>query len=157
MSQFLRPFVVLVFFVLLQSCGDGGRTEQPDIRIEGAWARAMPLLGGDGTGDTNSAVYLRLRNLGEVDDRLVGGKTSSAARVEIHESFVVDDVMRMRELDGLEVSPRSDVELRPGGIHLMLLGLTEPLLEGEEIDLTLRFHRSGEVFVRAPVRRMGGS
>ena len=157
MSFLPRAFVLLFFATLLQSCGGGDGTGVPDIQIEGGWARAMPLLGGDSSGSTNSAVYLRIRNAGRDADRLLGGRTPSSKVVEIHESVVVDDVMRMRKLDGMEILPHDLVELKPGGVHLMLLGLTQPLSEGKEIELTLRFERSGEVVIPIPIRPVGGA
>ena len=154
-----RAFVLLFFATLLLSCGGGDEDGAgvPDIQIEGGWARAMPLLGGDTTGNTNSAVYLRIRNTGSGADRLLGGQTPSAEVVEIHQSVVVDDVMRMRKLNGMEILPHDLVALEPGGVHLMLLGLTQPLSEGEEIELILRFERSGEVVVPIPIRPVGGA
>ena len=116
----------------------------------------MPLLeGGVGIG-TNSAVYLRLQNRGGIADRLMGGETSAAERVEIHESSMVDDVMRMNEIDGVDVPPGGTVELRPGGIHLMLLGLTRALVDGDEVHLTLQFESLGELSVSVPVQLSGG-
>ena len=56
-----------------------------------------------------------------------------------------------------EILPHDSVELKPGGVHLMLLGLVQPLLEGEEIELTLRFERSGEVVIPIPIRPVGGA
>ena len=104
----------------------------------------------------NSAAYLLLRNRGVSVHRLVGAETDAAERVEIHESRVVDDVMRMNEIDGVDVPPGGTVELRPGGIHLMLLGLTRALVDGEEIYLTLRFEPLGELSVSVPIQLSGG-
>lgn len=116
----------------------------------------MPLLeGGEGV-STNSAAYLLLRNTGGTSDRLAGAESSVASRVEIHESSMEGEVMRMRKVDGLEIPAGSEVELKPGGLHLMLLGLDEPLTEGEEIEITLRFEQSGDRIVALPVRSGGG-
>ena len=156
MSNHSRFLALSMTLPLLLSCGGGSRSEAPEIEVEGGWARAMPLLEGEvGTG-TNSAVYLRLQNRGGIDDRVTGGETSVAEGLEIHESLMVDDVMRMREVDGLKIPSHGAVELKPGGTHIMLLGLTRSLLEGEQIDLTLRFHRSEELIITVPVRARGG-
>jgi len=111
----------------------------------------MPILEGEAGIGTNSAVYFRLQNRGGIADRLMGGETSAAERVEIHESSMVDDVMRMREVDGLEVPSHGAVELKPGGAHIMLFGLTRSLLGGEQIDLTLRFQHSEDLTVTVPI------
>jgi len=116
----------------------------------------MPLLVEEGGASTNSAVYLILRNGGEETDRLTGGETPVAAAVQIHESRMVDDVMRMQRVHGLDIPPGDAVELKPGGLHIMLLGLTKSLVEGEEIDITLHFLLSGDLVVRVPVQLLGG-
>lgn len=116
----------------------------------------MTLIVEEGQTGTNSAVYLTLRNDGGEADRLTGGETTAAASAQIHESRMVDDVMRMQRVDGLDIRPGEPVVLKPGGIHIMLLGLTRPLIEGEEIDLTLHFLRSDDLVVSVPVRLLGG-
>ncbi len=116
----------------------------------------MPFIQEEGGARTNSAVYLVLRNDGEETDRLTGAETPAAAAVQIHESRVVDDVMRMQRVEGLDIPPGEAVELKPGGLHLMLLGLTRSLIEGEEIDLTFHFVLSGDLVVRVPVQLFEG-
>lgn len=116
----------------------------------------MTLIVEEGQTGTNSAVYLTLRNDGGEPDRLTGGETTAATSAQIHESRMVDDVMRMQRVDGLDIRPGEPVVLKPGGIHIMLLGLTKPLIEGEEIDLTLHFLRSDDLVVSVPVRLLGG-
>jgi len=141
---------------LLVSCGSGGASDPPGMQVEGGWARAMPFIQEEGGARTNSAVYLVLRNDGEETDRLTGAETPAAAAVQIHESRVVDDVMRMQRVEGLDIPPGEAVELKPGGLHLMLLGLTRSLIEGEEIDLTFHFVLSGDLVVRVPVQLFEG-
>ena len=116
----------------------------------------MPLLEGGGGASTNSAAYLLVRNDGGTGDRLTGAESPAASRVELHESFMEGEVMRMRKVDSLDIPAGSEVELKPGGLHIMLLGITGPLVEGEEIELTLHFERSGDRIVRLPIRSGGG-
>ena len=156
MDSIFRVLVLTLFGLFCLSCvGDGG-SEVQGIRVEGGWARAMPLLGGAGGAATNSAIYLHLRNVGDEPDRLTGGATTAAAAVQIHESRVVDDVMRMEEVEGVDILPGEVVELKPGGVHIMLLGLTRSLVEGEGLDLTLHFLRSEDLEVILPVRLLDG-
>jgi copper(I)-binding protein len=116
----------------------------------------MPFIQDANRSASNSAVYLTLRNVGKAPDRLLGGRTPAASAVEVHQSSLVDDIMRMEKLDGLELPPDSAVELKPGGYHLMLLGLTRSLVEGEELQLTLVFERSGDLVLNVPVGSTGG-
>lgn len=146
----LAPFLTL----LLLACGgegaDGGT--EPEVYLEGSWARAMPLVSGEGEAATNSAVYFLIRNDGSVGDRLTGAASEVAVRVEIHESKIVNDMMVMEELDGLEIPARGSVELKPGGIHVMLLGIRESLVAGQEFELVLHFQKTGDLSVTVPVR-----
>jgi len=120
------------------------------------WARAMPALSVEGGPGANSAVYGRISNRGPSDDRLTGGRIDVAEAVEIHESVLDGDVMRMRQVGELTIPPDSAVDLRPGAIHLMLLGLRESLKAGETLHLTLHFQRAGDVQVEVPVRSLDG-
>ncbi|WP_339938344.1 copper chaperone PCu(A)C [Undibacterium luofuense] len=73
------------------------------------------------------------------DSRLVAVATSAADRAEIHEMKMENQVMRMREIDGLPLPQGQDVALKPGGMHIMLMGLKKPLTEGESVTLQLTF------------------
>jgi copper(I)-binding protein len=116
----------------------------------------MPLVAGEGEAPTNSAVYLLIRNDGRVEDRLTGAASPVADRAEIHESKILNDMMVMEEQSGLDIPAGSSVELKPGGLHIMLLGLRRPLLEGEELELLLEFEKSGELAIAVPVRSNAG-
>jgi copper(I)-binding protein len=155
MQSIIRSSCLALTAFLLVSCARGGGSDVPEILVEGGWARAMPLLEEGGAG-TNSAIYLLLRNDGDEPDQLTGAATDAAGAVEIHESLMVDDVMRMRRVDGVEVPARGTAELKPGGVHLMLLGLTRSLVEGEQVLLTLYFQRSEDRVLTIPVRAFGG-
>jgi copper(I)-binding protein len=140
----------IVFLLLLAGCQGSGSPGTPSIHLEGAWARAMPAGG-------NSAVYLTLENKGSGDDRLLGGEVEGVAALEIHESRMEGDVMRMRQVEAVELSPGGRVSLQPGGLHLMLLGLSRPLEVGDTLTMTLRFQLSEPLVVSVPVRSPGGS
>ena len=107
--------------------------------IDQAWVRATP---------PNAAVaggFLRIANAGKADDTLLGAETDAAQRVEIHEMSMRGEVMEMRRLTaGLNVPAGKTVELKPGGLHLMLIKPARPLAEGQQVTLTLRFLRAGE-------------
>ncbi len=100
-----------------------------------------------------SAVYLTLRNNGDVADTLVSAATDAAQAVEIHESRMEDGVMRMRQRDNVEIPAGESVVLAPGGLHVMLIGLTQELTEGDEFDVTLTLTRSGQRSMTVVVRR----
>jgi copper(I)-binding protein len=111
-----------------------------DIVLSGAFARATlpsaPVGGG----------FLVIANTGSTDDRLVSAQADVGRDTQLHEMAVVGDVMRMRQLaDGVPVPAGSTVTLAPGGLHLMFMGLTRPLVEGESFPVTLTFEKAGSV------------
>lgn len=98
------------------------------------------------------AVYMALTNTGDTADRLVGATTDVAAAVEIHETHDDDGIMRMRPLpDGLEVPAGETVVLEPGGLHLMLIGLTHDLEPDASFTITLDFEIAGPIDVPVTV------
>lgn len=113
------------------------------VRVAGAWAR--PTLPGQPVGGG----YLTLRS--DRADRLLGGSTPLAARVEMHMMALRGDVMAMRPLDTIELPAGQAVELAPGGQHMMLVGLKRALNIGDKVPLTLRFEQAGEVRVEMTV------
>jgi hypothetical protein len=99
------------------------------------------------------AAYLTITNNGTEPDRLVGGTTAVAKVVEIHEVVNKDGVMQMRPLaNGLDIPAGETVELKPGGYHIMLIGLTRDLKVGDRYELTLHFEKAGEVTLTVDVR-----
>jgi copper(I)-binding protein len=107
------------------------------VEITEAWMRAMP------PGQPVAAAYVTFRNEDEGSVRLVGASSTLAKTVEIHESRQVDGIWSMRKLSTLELPPGGEIELSPGGVHLMLFGLTTPLREGDQLPLELQLD-SGE-------------
>ncbi len=147
---FLPIFILLLFSILLSGClGSQG----PDIVVIDSWARPSPKMASSG------AVYMTIENKGNEDDVLIGVDGDVSKAVEIHE-MVIDDnnVMHMKPVEGqrLVIPAKSKVELKPGGYHIMLIGLKNQLKEGDVVDLTLRFEKSGEIKVQAPVKPMEG-
>lgn len=121
-----------------------------DVVVETPWSRATP------PGANVAAGYMTVRNDGAQSLRFRGGSTPAAEHVEIHAMEVVDDVMQMRELaEGLEIAPGETLALEPGGYHLMLFGLLEPLQAGARIPLTLTFEDGTDIDVELEVHALG--
>ncbi|MET4575073.1 copper chaperone PCu(A)C [Ottowia thiooxydans] len=106
-------------------------------------------------GVKNGAAYFRaIRNAGGAADRLLGARTDVAARVELHSMRTENDVMRMREVQGIELPAGKSVQLRHGQKqHLMLVDLKKPLVVGDRFDLTLVFEKAGEKTVKVWVQQ----
>ena len=84
-------------------------------------------------------------------DRLLGGSTPVAERFELHTMAMQGDVMQMRQLDKVDLPAGQKVELKPGGLHVMFIGLKQPLTVGSKVPVTLRFERAGEVKIEMAV------
>ena len=138
----LRWTPVCVVFLLAACAGSGS-----PMRVDGAWARPAA---GSGPG----AVYLSVRNDSGKPDRLLGARSVRCATIEIHQTKLFEGRMSMVPVEhGLELEPGATVALEPGGYHLMLFGLNEPLQVGTRFSLTLQFEQSGEIPVEVEVRR----
>ena len=99
-----------------------------------------------------------MKNTGTTPDRLMSASSPAAGAVQVHQMKMEGNIMRMRELDGpLEIKPGETVTLAPGGLHLMMLGLKEPLKQGENVPLTLVFEKAGKVDVELAVVAMGAT
>ena len=120
------------------------------VKISAPWARATPKGAAVGAG------YMTITNHGSAPDRLVGGAADVASGFEIHEMTMDNGVMRMRPLGkGLEIKPGQSVELKPGGNHVMFLGLKKPLAQGDRVKATLAFEKAGKVDVDFTVESIG--
>lgn len=117
-----------------------------DLQVRHPWTRATP------PGVTVAAGYLEIRNSAREPDRVVGASTPAAERVELHVQMREGDILKMREAKSFEVPARQRLTLRPGGSHLMLVGLKQPLAKGGRVPLTLRFERAGELKVEIEVQ-----
>ena len=121
-----------------------------NIEVRHPWTRATP------PGAEVAAGYLEIRNTGKEPDRVIGASTPAAERVELHMTASEKGVMKMREVTSVEAPARKRQVLRPGGTHLMIVGLKKPFVKGQRIPLTLRFERAGDVHVELEVQ-VGGS
>jgi periplasmic copper chaperone A len=109
-------------------------------KVTEAWAR--PTVAGQQGGGG----FMTLTG-GAAPDRLLGARAAVAERMELHTMSMDGNVMRMREVPGIDVPAGGTVKLAPGGLHLMFMGLKQPLANGSTVPVTLRFEKAGEVVV----------
>jgi copper(I)-binding protein len=122
----------------------------PSIKIENAWTRSTA------PGQTVSAGYMTLVNSGSTADRLLSVSASWAGMIDIHNTTLDGGVMRMREMqDGVAVPANSRVELKPRGMHLMIMQLSAPLEAGRSMPLLLQFEKAGTLKVALRVEPAG--
>lgn len=105
-------------------------------------------------GGANSAAYMVIRNTGSEADKLIAASTDAAKTVELHTVIEEGGMMRMRQVEGgIDIPANGQVELKPGGFHVMLIGLTRDLNAGDKVELTLTFEKAGQIPVTAEVRQ----
>src|SRR5882757_10617805 len=120
------------------------------IEIGHPWSRATPPTAESGGG------FLAITNTGTTPDRLIAVKSPAADKVEIHEMKMDGNIMRMREVEkGIEIPPGATVELKPGGFHVMFMGLKAPFAKEAKVPLTLVFEKAGSIDVELMVQAMG--
>jgi copper(I)-binding protein len=122
------------------------------MQIGNPWTRATPK------GSTVAGAYMTITNKGSAPDRLLGGSSAVADRFEVHSMVMDGGVAKMRPVDGgLEIKPGETVELKPGGLHVMLTGLKQPLDKGQKVKATLEFAKAGKVEVEYTVEALGAA
>ncbi|HCQ67229.1 MAG TPA: hypothetical protein DIU07_19720 [Rhodobacteraceae bacterium] len=136
----------IALFVTSPAFGQQAVTE--NLEISGGFARATPPMARVGI------AYLTITSLGEAD-RLVGYSTPACNRPELHTHIENDGVMQMRQVEAIEVPAGGVAALKPGGFHMMMIDLTEQLVEGGTVALTLVFEEAGEVGLEVPILAMG--
>lgn len=140
--------ILLPLIILLVATGVAAAQTAPTV--DQAWARAT--AGGGKTG----AAYLTLTAHGQ-GDRLTGASTPVSDMAELHQSSEDHGVMRMRPVEGLALDPDKPVILAPGGMHLMLMDLKQPLKQGASFPLTLTFEHAPSVTVQVAVKAAGAT
>ena len=121
-----------------------------DLAIDHPWARAAGA-------SANGAAYMVISTSGATPDQLIGVSAPIAEKAELHTHIMEGDVMRMRPVKAIEVNVGEPATLKPGGLHVMLIGLKAPLKEGEQFPLTLTFEKAGSVTVEVAVEAAGAS
>jgi copper(I)-binding protein len=147
MARALFPVVLIAFVGGLAACIPGERAASGaagTVQVSGALCRPTPV------GRQTTGCYLTLT--ADADDRLMSVTSPVAGRAQIHESRMESNMMMMHELkDGLALPAGQSVDLKPGGNHIMLLAVAEPLKAGDTVALTLTFASSSPVEVAATV------
>jgi copper(I)-binding protein len=152
LSQLFKVRTVgLATALILSTAGALAATFKSDsILVEDPWSRATP--GGAKVG----AGFLTIKNEGKTEDRLISATSPIAARAEIHETKMENDMMTMRPVSGgIAIPPGGSVALAPQGYHLMFADLAAPLKEGERFKATLTFEHAGAVEVTFDIKPLG--
>lgn len=121
---------------------------QADLLVQEPFARAVPAV------INNSAAFMKIANNGAHDRAVVAAYSSVSKVVELHTHSMDEGVMRMRKIDRIELPAGATTVLKPGGLHIMLIGLNNGLEEGQQVDLELEFDDGSRQTLTAPVRKV---
>jgi copper(I)-binding protein len=138
--RYVRLYAVLMVFAACSAWA-----QSPTLVVHDAWVRQTP-------GSDVAAVYLALQNPTKQPVTVVGVESSAASHAMIHESKTEGGVSKMRAHEQLVIAPGETVKFEPGGLHVMLHGLTQPLAVGQSIPLVLQLADGTKVPANAVVR-----
>jgi copper(I)-binding protein len=129
-----------------QEQANGEMMQGEGIEVSDAWARP-------GAEGRMSAAYFLISNFNTEADKLVSVETEVAGAAEVHESYEREEgMMGMREVPELDLPAQSTIRFEQGGLHVMLMDLTQQLSDGDTFQLTLAFEKGDSVTVDVPVR-----
>jgi len=139
----------LAALLLLGACGGDEQSEaraKEGLTLSNTWCRATPQ------GVTATSCFLTVANNSAREERLTGGASNAAETVQVHETFVDGNVMRMRPVDALTIPARGTVQLAPGSYVPRLNGLKSPAVAGGVIPTQLAFEQAGQQQILFPIR-----
>ena len=120
-----------------------------DLTISDVWSRASPSVAKAG------AVYMTITNNGSEMEMVSGVSSPMAGKAMLHETKMVDGVMKMEHAMHVMIKPGGTLKLAPGGFHVMLMKLTGELTDGTVFPLTMEFKNSGTVVLQVNVKKSG--
>ncbi|RDE49423.1 MAG: copper chaperone PCu(A)C [Candidatus Accumulibacter meliphilus] len=120
---------------------------ETDLTIADAYVRLVP------PGTPNTAAFMTISNSGSSDRKLIQAESPVARNAELHTHLNDQGMMRMRQVADIEIKAGAQTELKPGGYHVMLLDLQQPLKEGDSVALTLRFDDGSTKEIDAAVKK----
>ena len=132
-------------FVLLCSLVTG--VIYAEVIVTDATVRLLP------PGVPNTAAYFSIQNSSDTTQILIGASADFATKAEIHNHIMVNDMMRMEQQSEVVINPGQSVHFAPGGLHIMLFGLKQPLSEGESVAISLQTKDGESIIISAKVAR----
>jgi len=137
-------YILIILTLISFSCG---KVMEQKIEIKNAWIR-------NGSEGMNTALFFDVVNSGDAADTLYKAVTDLAELVQIHETFIRDDMMGMREVENVVIESNTTFNFKPGAHHIMFINLKKNLTDGENGEVILFFKKTGEVKITVPVKKM---
>ena len=132
-------------FTVITTPSFAGQDKIGDLTIIKTWARATSKSA------KSSAAYLVIENAGSTADKLIDVKSGKARKTQVHLSSMKDGMMKMEHVDSVEIPAGGKAMLKPGGYHVMFMGIKGPFVENTSFPLTLVFEKAGEITVTVPI------
>jgi copper(I)-binding protein len=138
--------VALIAASLVGACGASDGSTDHEVTVTKQWARTSA------EGARVGAAYMNIET--SLDDELIGASVDTAVAMDaqIHEMVMSGGNMTMQEVESIPVKAGETITFKPGGYHVMLIGLAQPLASGGTISVTLRFAKAGDVVVAVPIQ-----
>lgn len=118
-----------------------------EVKVTDATVRLLP------PGVPNTAAYFSIENSSDTSQVLIGASADFATKAEIHNHILVNDMMRMEQQSEVVIEPGQSVQFAPGGLHIMLFGLKQPLLDGQFVTISLQTKDGESIIITANVAR----
>ena len=147
MKNLLSSVFIASAFIATTVFASGNEVRVGNLKLENPQARATVPA------QKMSGGFLKIENKGGAD-KLLSASSSVSKTMELHTMVMDGNVMRMREVKGIDVPANGSVELKPGGLHLMFMDLNEQLKPGSTFKVKLKFEKAGEVEVPFQVMDM---
>lgn len=146
---YLLAFLSVAVLIFIAACSSRNPTDLNSrnltLSVSDAWARHSPAREGA------MAAYLTIKNSSE-EDELLSASTDIAEVVELHKTSMEDDVMKMEPVESIGIPANEEVELKPGGLHVMLKKIKEEIKEGDTFGLSLEFENAGVIEIDVEVK-----
>lgn len=140
----MRRFVLSIVALCTAASVSAADVKVGNLSIDDVWART-------GQPGQVSAAFMGVKNKGAAD-KIVSAHCDCAKATELHDMKMADGKMLMMQVPAMDVPANGDLKLKPGGYHIMLIGLNRPLVAGETLPIKLKFEKAGEVTVQAQVK-----
>ena len=143
----MRTALIILTITFLTGLNTSAQVEADKIVIRDAWIQEGP------PSQKITAAFMLIENHNSEEIALLSASTDAARVVELHKMELEDGMMSMRKVDSINIPAGGMIELKPGGYHLMVIGLNKALKEGEDVKVTLRFSNDTRKTITVPVKK----
>lgn len=146
--RYTRKFALFMLFGLLATPVFAATSAADDVKVIAPYVRAVP------PGQPNSAAFMQLQNKSSSKHAIVKAESPVARLVQLHTHIMEGGIMKMRPVKQIDVPAQGSTTLKPGGLHVMFIGLKSQLKPGQSVPVTLHFEDGSKTTIHAPVRKL---